>query len=163
MVGTRSWMDVVWFVLGPVLVNKIGLAWHLGEFYWFMSQHTKFLSDSLEGKDLSLVPKVILYWNLRNVACWSVSGLFLSRLECNGGLSWITCGLRKNALIAWLDEFSGMTRCTEFRLMIVDRYWLTPHCTLFLTLFMNIVNFFSVHPRSTLINCKFANARECHI
>jgi len=142
MVGIRSREDVGWFVLGPVLVYKIGLVRHLGEFYWFMSQHTKFLSESLKGKYLSLVSKVILCGNLRNVACWSVSWLFLSKLECNGGLSWINCGLRKNALISWLDEYSGLTRCTEFRLMSVNGYWLSPLCTLFLTKYMNIVNFF---------------------
>lgn len=151
MVGTRSWKDVGWFVLGSVLVNKIGLVWHLGEFYWFMSQHTKFLSESLKGKDLSLVSKVILYGNLRIVACWSVSWLFLSRLECNGGLSWITYSLRKNALISWLDEFSGMTRCTELRLMNVDRYWLSSLCAVPYSLhFTWILLISSVHPKSIL-------------
>jgi hypothetical protein len=150
-------------VLGPVLVNKIGLVWHLGEFYWFMSQHTKFLSQSLKGKDLSLVSKVILCGNLRNVACWSVSWLFLSRLECNGGLSWITCGLRKNALISRLDEFSRMTRWTEFRLVNVDRYWLSPLCTLLLSPYMNVVNYFCSSQKYSLIYCRFINALKCHI
>lgn len=163
MVGTRSCQDVGRFVLGPVLVNKIELVWHLGELHWFMSQHRKFLPESLMGKDQSLFSKVILCGYLRNVACWAVSGLFLSRLECSGGLSWITCGLRKNALISWLDKFSGKTWCTELSLMNVDRYWLSPHCNLFLTLFMNIVNFLCSSQNYSLIYCRFVKALKCHI
>jgi hypothetical protein len=75
----------------------------------------------------------------------------------------MTCGLRKNALISWLDEFSGTTRRTEFRLMNVDRYWLSPLCTLFLTLYMNIVNFFCSSQKYYLVYCRFVNALKCHI
>jgi hypothetical protein len=69
----------------------------------------------------------------------------------------MTCVLRKTALISWLDEFSGMTRCTELRLINVDKYWLSPLCTLFLTLFKNIVNFFCSSQMYSLIYCRFVN------
>jgi hypothetical protein len=73
----------------------------------------------------------------------------------------MTCVLRKSVLISWLDEFSGMTRCMELLIMNVDKCWLSPLCTSFLTLFMNIVNFFCSSQMYFLIYYRFVNVLKC--